>query len=379
MSKSTFHKERDGKDYGPETDTRRMRADGILNTDELAGLVQRLVEGLRSGRITFRRGNESMEFDASGPVRTQCSVSEKSGKRKIEIEFTWKDEIDSPNVFDLDVVGETFRADLESPAPEAPYPRDRIRRRPPRSDRMEAFEEKGPAEPTEFQQREGAAFSTGTYAGEPHGVDGSEYPAAPSNGERRNAARVTDSRASGPTAWVESAVHSVPGATEQVGPGIFPRHEKIPCAYRRVFDKGPECHYDDPNIHHHENGPPARRANEWWPNQPNEFLEFQVNHSASLIEQIGRDALPRLETIPGAYAKVFGNKKRKYDRTTPTGRERPEEFQAKFTGEFSPPSPREESIRGLLSHPRSEVRGAEPHGERAAYAGDKAHRQEYLH
>ncbi|MCA9689307.1 MAG: amphi-Trp domain-containing protein [Nannocystaceae bacterium] len=61
-----------------------------MDREEAVAYFAAIVEGLRSGSVTFKRGDRSLELDVPEQLSVEVSAARKGAKTKIEFEITWR-------------------------------------------------------------------------------------------------------------------------------------------------------------------------------------------------------------------------------------------------------------------------------------------------
>jgi amphi-Trp domain-containing protein len=69
----------------------KLKAKGTLELKRAIGYLEDTLEGMKSGRVVVRMGDQTVTFHPVDKVEMEIGAKEKDGKQKFSMEMTWRE------------------------------------------------------------------------------------------------------------------------------------------------------------------------------------------------------------------------------------------------------------------------------------------------
>lgn len=83
----------------------KIKATAIMKSERAVALVEEILNHLKEGELHFEHDGRSMEMITGEAVEMEIKAKHKDGKRKLEFELVWKDELNSGEISEGDLSG----------------------------------------------------------------------------------------------------------------------------------------------------------------------------------------------------------------------------------------------------------------------------------
>ncbi len=74
----------------------KIKFESTMQRQEAVTYFRALVDGLETGHLHFKQGEESLELDPSGPVAIELKASVKGDRQKVSFELEWRTSSEGP-------------------------------------------------------------------------------------------------------------------------------------------------------------------------------------------------------------------------------------------------------------------------------------------